>query len=177
MLHLRRNRDDTRTPPARAQHAPNAAPAALDAADNRQDHGSHRHRVAGDDRGWGDRYAGGGGLPLVGAALGLFALNACPTPVSAGRRARGATPNGVYPPSCRCATAFGRPLFTLLQHPQERIMTLDERDEGDYRIYAGALEGVQGDGYIAAVVVSRVRNTDRAPREAFRDEALACGNR
>ena len=56
-------------------------------------------------------------------------------------------------------------------------MTLDERDEGDYRIYAGALEGVQGDGYIAAVVVSRVRNTDRAPREAFRDEALACGHR
>ena len=56
-------------------------------------------------------------------------------------------------------------------------MTLDERDEGDYRIYAGALEGAQGDGYIAAVVVSRVRNTDRAPREAFRDEALACGHR
>jgi hypothetical protein len=56
-------------------------------------------------------------------------------------------------------------------------MTLDERDEGDYRIYAGALEGVHGDGYIAAVVVSRVRNTDRAPREAFRDEALACGHR
>jgi len=56
-------------------------------------------------------------------------------------------------------------------------MTLDERDEGDYRIYAGALEGTQGDGYIAAVVVSRIRNTDRAPREAFRDEALACGHR
>ena len=56
-------------------------------------------------------------------------------------------------------------------------MQLDERDEGDYRIYAGALEAIQGDGYIAAVVVSRVRNTGRAPREAYRDDALACGHR
>ncbi|HEV7915293.1 MAG TPA: hypothetical protein VGP22_16130 [Albitalea sp.] len=56
-------------------------------------------------------------------------------------------------------------------------MQFNERDEGDYRIYGGALEAKQGDGYIAAVVVSRVRNTDRAPREAYRDDALACGHR
>ena len=56
-------------------------------------------------------------------------------------------------------------------------MQLDERDEGDYRIYAGALEGKQGDGYIAAVVVSKVRGVERGPREAYRDDALACGHR
>jgi hypothetical protein len=39
-------------------------------------------------------------------------------------------------------------------------MRLDERDEGDYRIYAGALEGKQGDGYVAAVVVSKVRGVE-----------------
>jgi hypothetical protein len=56
-------------------------------------------------------------------------------------------------------------------------MTLDERDEGDYRIYGGALESARGDGYIAAVVVNRVRGSDRTPREAYRDDALACGHR
>ncbi|WP_372527442.1 hypothetical protein [Piscinibacter sp.] len=56
-------------------------------------------------------------------------------------------------------------------------MKLAERDEGDYRIYMGSLEGPQGDGYIAAVVVNRVRGTERAPREVFRDESLACGHR
>jgi len=57
----------------------------------------------------------------------------------------------------------------------------DERTEGDYRIYAGALEAPRGHGYIAAVVVNRVRGvglgTDRVPREAFRDDSLACGHR
>ncbi|HEX6704591.1 MAG TPA: hypothetical protein VF169_07510 [Albitalea sp.] len=56
-------------------------------------------------------------------------------------------------------------------------MQLDERDEGEYRIYAGALESSIGDGYIAAVVVHKVRGTERGPREAFRDDALACGHR
>jgi len=56
-------------------------------------------------------------------------------------------------------------------------MIFDERFEGDYRIYAGALEAPRGDGYIAAVVVNRVRGTGDSPREAFRDEALACGHR
>ena len=57
-------------------------------------------------------------------------------------------------------------------------MNLQERDEGDYRIYTGALEAKHGDGgYIAAVVVSRVRGTDQGPPEAYRDESLACGHR
>ena len=55
-------------------------------------------------------------------------------------------------------------------------MQFDERVEGDYRIYAGALEAPRGDGYIAAVVVSRVRGA-RAVREAWRDDSLACGYR
>ena len=55
-------------------------------------------------------------------------------------------------------------------------MHFDERDEGDYRIYAGALEEPSG-GYIAAVVVRRVRGVQGAQREAYRDESLACGHR
>ena len=35
-------------------------------------------------------------------------------------------------------------------------MQFDERNIGDYRVYAGALEGPQGDGYIAALIVQRV---------------------
>ena len=58
----------------------------------------------------------------------------------------------------------------------ECTMQLDERDEGEYRIYAGAMESKLGDGYIAALVVSKVRGVTR-PREAFRDDALACGHR
>jgi len=54
---------------------------------------------------------------------------------------------------------------------------LDERTEGPYRIYAGALEACQGDGYIAAVVVSRMGSDSRPGREAYRDESLACGHR
>jgi hypothetical protein len=54
-------------------------------------------------------------------------------------------------------------------------MHFDERNEGDYRIYAGALEA-QG-GYVAAVVVSRLRGVQNAPKEAFRDTAMSGGHR
>lgn len=54
-------------------------------------------------------------------------------------------------------------------------MHFDERDEGDYRIYAGALEAPRGTGYIAAFVVKRIRGG--APREAYREESLAGGHR
>ncbi len=54
-------------------------------------------------------------------------------------------------------------------------MQFDERDEGDYRIYAGAMPS-DGEGYIAAVVVSRVRGAADTPREAFRDNSLAHGH-
>jgi len=56
-------------------------------------------------------------------------------------------------------------------------MYFDEHNEGDYRIYAGALESPAGDGFMAAVVVSRLRGVERAPREAWRDERIAGGHR
>ena len=59
----------------------------------------------------------------------------------------------------------------------EMSVILAERDDGDFHIYAGAMEAVQGDGYIAAVVVNLIRPAGRAARESFRDDALACGHR
>ena len=56
-------------------------------------------------------------------------------------------------------------------------MRFDERTEGDYRIYAGALEAPRGEGYIAATIVQRLRGVPNAPREAYRDESMACGHR
>ena len=59
-------------------------------------------------------------------------------------------------------------------------MRFQEAHEGDYRIYVGALEAPRGDGYIAAVVVDRIRGEVAAAgrrREAFRDDSLACGYR
>lgn len=59
-------------------------------------------------------------------------------------------------------------------------MHFDERNEGDFHIYAGALEGPRGDGYIAAVVVMRRMRGGTAvakPREMYRDDSLACGHR
>ncbi|WP_425256876.1 hypothetical protein ACPOLB_15355 [Rubrivivax sp. RP6-9] len=58
-------------------------------------------------------------------------------------------------------------------------MRFQESHEGDYRIYVGALDAPRGDGYIAAVVVNRVRGVPGTARqrEAFRDDSLACGHR
>ena len=60
-------------------------------------------------------------------------------------------------------------------------MRFDETQEGDYRIFVGAVEAPKGDGYIAALVVNRVRGstpgTTPNAREAFRDDSLACGYR
>jgi hypothetical protein len=57
-------------------------------------------------------------------------------------------------------------------------MQLDERTIGDYRVYTGAIEGPQGDGYIAALIVMRVQGQPAgAAREVMRDESLACGHR
>ena len=56
-------------------------------------------------------------------------------------------------------------------------MRFDEFHEGDYRIYIGALEAPRGDGYIAALIVNRVRGTVGPRNEAFRDDSLACGYR
>ena len=62
-------------------------------------------------------------------------------------------------------------------------MQFDECVEGDYRVFVGALEARTGDGFIAALVVNRVQRPSVvgappvAPREAFRDDSLACGHR
>ena len=56
-------------------------------------------------------------------------------------------------------------------------MHFDELNEGDYRIYAGAIEAPMGAGYVAAVVVSRQQGVPNGPREAWRDSSLAGGHR
>jgi hypothetical protein len=54
-------------------------------------------------------------------------------------------------------------------------MQFEEQACGDYRIYAGAMEA-QG-GYVAAVVVNRMRGLGGPPREAFRDTSMSGGHR
>jgi hypothetical protein len=56
-------------------------------------------------------------------------------------------------------------------------MKFEERVDGEYRIYAGALDVLRGDGYIAAVVVVRMGAQKAKDQEVFRDESLACGHR
>ncbi len=56
-------------------------------------------------------------------------------------------------------------------------MQFNEAQEGDYRIFVGAVEAPRGDGYIAALVVNRVRDVQGRHFEAFRDDSLACGYR
>lgn len=57
-------------------------------------------------------------------------------------------------------------------------MRFQETHEGDYRIFVGAVESPKGGGYIAALIVDRVRGEAAGRRrEAFRDESLACGYR
>jgi hypothetical protein len=62
----------------------------------------------------------------------------------------------------------------------EGSMQFDECHEGEYRIFVGAMDAPRGDGYIAAVVVSR-RDVASEPaagwREVWRDDSLACGYR
>lgn len=58
---------------------------------------------------------------------------------------------------------------------EETPMQFQEAREGEYRIYAGALESPVGDGFTAALVVQHARSD--ALRDAFRDEQLACGHR
>ncbi|MDP1532499.1 MAG: hypothetical protein Q8N44_02960 [Rubrivivax sp.] len=55
-------------------------------------------------------------------------------------------------------------------------MQFEECTEGDYRIFAGALDAPRGDGYIAALIVRRERGAP-SQREAYRDESVACGYR
>lgn len=67
---------------------------------------------------------------------------------------------------------------TALRGPSGgRLMKFEDRVDGDYRIYAGALDVLRGDGYIAAVVVNRMSRQHLRGQEVFRDESLACGHR
>ena len=53
-------------------------------------------------------------------------------------------------------------------------MHFEEADAGDYRIYAGAVERPRQYGYVAAVIVMRVRG--RLPKlETYRNENLSGG--
>lgn len=55
-------------------------------------------------------------------------------------------------------------------------MHFHETTEGDYRIFAGAIEAPPSrGGYLAALVVSRAGGQRTAQREAYRDTALAAG--
>lgn len=54
-------------------------------------------------------------------------------------------------------------------------MHFQEATEGEFRIYAGALESPVGDGYTAALVVRRARGNPT--RDLFRDDSLSCGHR
>jgi hypothetical protein len=56
-------------------------------------------------------------------------------------------------------------------------MQFNECQEGPYRIFVGALEAPRGEGYIAAVVVSRMQAEGGRAREVWRDDSLACGYR
>ena len=56
-------------------------------------------------------------------------------------------------------------------------MRFNECQEGDYRIFVGAVEASRGDGYMAALIVNRVRGATGKHPEAFRDDSLACGYR
>lgn len=56
-------------------------------------------------------------------------------------------------------------------------MQFVECEEGEYRIFVGAVEAARGDGYNAAVVVNHLAACDARPREVFRDDCLACGYR
>lgn len=53
-------------------------------------------------------------------------------------------------------------------------MYFDERDEGEYRIHADAIEAPAG-GYRAAAVVMRLRGVPE-PIEVFRDEHMSGGH-
>lgn len=56
-------------------------------------------------------------------------------------------------------------------------MRFEECVEGEYRVFVGALEAPQGQGYTAALILTRLRGPQGRAGEAFRDESLACGYR
>jgi hypothetical protein len=55
-------------------------------------------------------------------------------------------------------------------------MNLKEIDIGDFRIYAGAMDGPHG-GYTAAVEVHEIRGPGQPPRRVFSSDRLSGGHR
>lgn len=55
-------------------------------------------------------------------------------------------------------------------------MNLQERDVGNFRIYAGAIDGPRG-GYTAAVEVHQLRGPGQPPRRVFSSDRLSGGHR
>lgn len=56
------------------------------------------------------------------------------------------------------------------------MTTLQQRDFGDFRIYAGSFEA-HGGGYTAAVEVHRVNGAGHVPEVVFSNECLSSGHR
>lgn len=56
------------------------------------------------------------------------------------------------------------------------MKTLQQRDVGDFRIYAGSFEA-HGGGYTAAVEVHRVQGVPHVPEVVFSNECLSGGHR
>jgi len=56
-------------------------------------------------------------------------------------------------------------------------MHFADLDDGEYRVHAGSMELCAGEGFIAAVVVSRHHSGQTAAHEVYRDTALSCGHR
>ena len=56
-------------------------------------------------------------------------------------------------------------------------MHFEQRELGDYRIFAGALDAPRGNGFIATMIVQRLHPDTGVLREALRDESLAGGHR
>ena len=57
----------------------------------------------------------------------------------------------------------------------ETVMQLDAQVQGNYRIVARALPAPARKGYIAGVLVQRVRGGTDAPRDAYHEDDLAGG--
>ncbi len=56
-------------------------------------------------------------------------------------------------------------------------MQFEDRDDGEYRIHAGALELRAGQGFLAAVIVNRTCVGSHGGREVYRDTAVSGGHR
>jgi hypothetical protein len=56
-------------------------------------------------------------------------------------------------------------------------MKFDEINEGDYRIFALAVRSPRRDGYIASVIVKRIKDCGDEARIAYREDCLAGGKR